>query len=628
VGKQEYANRRIEDPFLRQLADGGFQVGALARLYFPEGILVETPNDEAAVMVTEQYLEQENVTLFEAGVRFGSFLIRADVVVKTGNELKLYEVKAKSADFDDDSAMFNKNGTISSTWKPYVEDVAFQKYVIANAHPDLTVQAHLMLADKRRLCPTDGLNQKFRLVRQQGRRRVHLSEDLGPADLDPRLLTDVNVDNACGQVSDSLIGDRRFDEHLEMLAEHYSQDQKIVPQPSSACKDCEFRTVDGEKILRSGYRECWTESLGWTDDEEFQAPTVLEIWDLRGKDKFIADGKIRFADLVADDIKPKPDGKPGISRTERQWMQVELGLQKAQEPFIDGENLLREMDSWKFPLHFIDFETCKPVIPFLRQRTPYEEVVFQFSHHTIDDAGHIEHAGEFLLTTPGIHPNFDFVRELKRQLESDDGTIFKYTSFENTVLSSIRSKLIESLGEVEDAQELCEFIESISQPTGKQAGAWNAGPRNMVDLCDLVKRYYYDPGTKGSNSLKYVLPAMLNSSAFLKGKYSEPLYGTDAMPSRNYNAQRWIDYDADGRVRDPYTLLPMLFTDETANDYAAIMEMDKIKDGGAAMTAYGKLQFEDIPPEARQSVESALLKYCELDTLAMVMIYEAWRAAL
>lgn len=46
------------------------------------------------------------------------------------------------------------------------------------------------------------------------------------------------------------------------------------------------------------------------------------------------------------------------------------------------------------------------------------------------------------------------------------------------------------------------------------------------------------------------------------------------------------------------------------------------------MTAYCKLQFEDIPNDARTNIESALRKYCELDTLAMVMIYEAWKSLL
>ena len=47
-----------------------------------------------------------------------------------------------------------------------------------------------------------------------------------------------------------------------------------------------------------------------------------------------------------------------------------------------------------------------------------------------------------------------------------------------------------------------------------------------------------------------------------------------------------------------------------------------IADGGAALTAYSKLQFVDMPDHERETIINGLLKYCELDTLAMVMIYE------
>ena len=42
----------------------------------------------------------------------------------------------------------------------------------------------------------------------------------------------------------------------------------------------------------------------------------------------------------------------------------------------------------------------------------------------------------------------------------------------------------------------------------------------------------------------------------------------------------------------------------------------------AALMAYGKLQFEEVSIKEREAIETGLLKYCELDTLAMVMIYE------
>jgi hypothetical protein len=37
------------------------------------------------------------------------------------------------------------------------------------------------------------------------------------------------------------------------------------------------------------------------------------------------------------------------------------------------------------------------------------------------------------------------------------------------------------------------------------------------------------------------------------------------------------------------------------------------------------MQFEEMSEYERSEIRKALLKYCELDTLAMVMIYEGWQ---
>jgi hypothetical protein len=51
-----------------------------------------------------------------------------------------------------------------------------------------------------------------------------------------------------------------------------------------------------------------------------------------------------------------------------------------------------------------------------------------------------------------------------------------------------------------------------------------------------------------------------------------------------------------------------------------------IADGGAAMTAYARMQFTQMSEAECDRVSSALLKYCELDTFAMVLIYQYWKA--
>jgi hypothetical protein len=148
----------------------------------------------------------------------------------------------------------------------------------------------------------------------------------------------------------------------------------------------------------------------------------------------------------------------------------------------------------------------------------------------------------------------------------------------------------------------------------------------MIDLLEVVKKFYFDPRTNGSNSIKYILPSVLNRSEFLKSKYSKPIYGTShGIQSKNFNSWTWIQNASDGSVADPYSLLPKLFDDNDEQQVILLSQEDELKNGGAALMAYARMQFEIISDYERNELKTALLKYCELDTLAMVMIYEAWQ---
>jgi hypothetical protein len=52
--------------------------------------------------------------------------------------------------------------------------------------------------------------------------------------------------------------------------------------------------------------------------------------------------------------------------------------------------------------------------------------------------------------------------------------------------------------------------------------------------------------------------------------------------------------------------------------------LSSLDNGGAAMVAYAYLQFADMTDTERELYRQALLRYCELDTMAMVMIWEYW----
>ncbi len=148
----------------------------------------------------------------------------------------------------------------------------------------------------------------------------------------------------------------------------------------------------------------------------------------------------------------------------------------------------------------------------------------------------------------------------------------------------------------------------------------------MVDLLEVVKDSYYSLYAGGSNSIKYILPAVLNSSAFLQEKYSQPMYGSDKIYSKNFNDFTWIKKE-NGIVENPYNLLEPIFSraEDRALDELLMDEESGIYDGGAAMAAYGKMQFTNMTDAERKKIIKALLRYCELDTLAMVMILEEFK---
>ena len=211
---------------------------------------------------------------------------------------------------------------------------------------------------------------------------------------------------------------------------------------------------------------------------------------------------------------------------------------------------------------------------------------------------------------------------MKKALENDNGTIFRYSNHENTILNAIYIQLLESTEP--DKKDLINFIQQISHSKKDSVTFWK-GERDMVDLWVIEKNFYYNPLTKGSNSIKEVLPASLSSSPFLQKKYSQPINKIN-VTSKNFTENHiWLEMD-ENKVLSPYKMLPSVFEgwseDELEN---TLSEIEDIDNGGAALTAYGKLQYTDMTEAEVDELSSALLKYCELDTLAMVMIFEHFK---
>ena len=398
------------------------------------------------------------------------------------------------------------------------------------------------------------------------------------------------------------------------------------------CFKCPFHREPGDKAtLRDGYRECWKEMANFFD-EDFDKALIKDLSGLNApslKSSLMKKRKYFMDEIDYNDIPRSNDpDKPGLDNNQRKWLQIATATGKEEllkdfdtdikdGVYVDTDGLKEEMAKWKFPLHFIDFETSKSALPFYKGLRPYEQIAFQFSHHKVEMGENgeykVTHQSQYINAEKGFFPNFDFVRQLKKAVGGDQGTIFRYWTHENTALNDIRTQL--EVSSEADKDELIEFIMSITDDA----------ERTMVDIAKSVLKYYYHPMMKGVNSIKAVLPAILNSSELIREKYSKPVYGTPEMPSLNLEKKVWIEYEADGKtVKNPYKLLPpvsaYLDIPQEELDKMENKDDDTVSNGGAALVAYGKLQFSD--GKMSKALEKALLCYCELDTLAMVFIWE------
>ena len=80
----QYANQDLSDDFLKSLAEGGFQVGELAKVYY--GVKGDADIDvlgyDEAVEKTKELFKHHTVNIAEAAFRSGNLFVRADIVEK------------------------------------------------------------------------------------------------------------------------------------------------------------------------------------------------------------------------------------------------------------------------------------------------------------------------------------------------------------------------------------------------------------------------------------------------------------------------------------------------------------------------------------------------------------------
>ena len=565
----------------------GNQVGELVKFWYkkkePLAKEIESVREDQQIEETLSLLKKDRVTIFEATLKYNNLIIRVDVLQKIGNIIRVIEAK---------SNVYNENKEI-----PKLPDIAFQSYVISLIFPNYEIEPYLLFLDKDHTIKFDGLSQLIGDFKKNGSDKVKIKDEIKLKELENFPFKIINVKDEVKNIQDEL-----FISKIKKLSKLLAQGLKPTPKLTNLCKKCEFyQSPNVTSNLKSGWHECMSNFFKESSNIE-REDSIFAIYYKEIDDKLLSHQVLAMKSLPSINTNSIQTTQGIINRNLRQNLQLLESKNEIKKIFLEVSIVKELYNKWKYPLHFIDFETTAPPLPYFRNRRPGEKVLFQFSHHMIHENGKIEHKTEKIIAKPNVNPNFIILDELVKALNNDEGTIFHWHHHERTTLNQmLQEAKKENVKNFDDINLFCESLGMHKESKGR-----------LFDLCKFFTDYIYVPGASAKSKLKELLPALLKNSTFLKEKYQRPIYGTDVMPSHNFKNKVWY-IEKNNLVKSPYELLN---------------EDENVSDGGEAMIAFDQLQQKDLDNQEREKLEKQLKKYCELDTLGMVMAYEAIKSNL
>ena len=168
--------------------------------------------------------------------------------------------------------------------------------------------------------------------------------------------------------------------------------------------------------------------------------------------------------------------------------QIQVNSVSRGQEHVDRQEIQSFLDSLRYPIYYLDFETFGPAVPLFDGTRPFQSIPFQFSLHVVTDNGGV--AAHFSYLADGRDDPRPALAAGLRELLGDSGSIVAYSAiFEASVLRDLAGALPEY-------------------------GDWVAGLQDRI--VDLLKPFhsfhYYHPEQRGSASLKNVMPALTGIS--------------------------------------------------------------------------------------------------------------------
>lgn len=270
--------------------------------------------------------------------------------------------------------------------------------------------------------------------------------------------------------------------------------------------------------------------------ENLPHPNVFDVSSLQRRTKFkhYNSGIVSFEEL----------SRSGVLKGNN-MLQVEHELHDC-APYVNKAGIQECLNQLTYPLYFLDFETFNPAVPLYENSKPYQQIVFQYSLHYIEEeGGELKH--KEYLAYPGEDPR----RKLAEQLCQDIPMNMCVTAYN----MSFEKGRIKELAEL--YPDLHEHLMNIHD--------------HIYDLMiPFQQKDYYCRAMQGSFSIKYVLPALFPNA-----------------PELDYH------------------------------------NLEGVHNGAEASDTFKRMANMNL--EELEQYRKHLLKYCGLDTYAMVKVWEKLR---
>ena len=269
--------------------------------------------------------------------------------------------------------------------------------------------------------------------------------------------------------------------------------------------------------------------------KKLPSPNVFDLgWNVRfdKKIEMYKRGNITYKDIINKEV---------VNDKAIEQIKFELENNK---PKINKNNIKKLLNTFKYPLYFLDFESYQSSIPTIDGTRPYQQICFQYSlHYYLEENGELFHK-EYLSDDYEGNPMYGLCRQLCEDIPMNSCVLVYNQTFEKARLREM-------------AELFPEFREHLLNIRD-----------NIIDLMiPFSNQDYYVKDMGGSYSIKKVLPA--------------------------------------------------LFPNDPSLDYHNLEQVHK---GDEASNSY--LLLPTLSYEEQKTLRKNMLKYCELDTYAMVKIFE------